>query len=60
MLLRESLGLEREAQAVEEALRATWRAGWRTADLAAPDSRVVGTREFGERVAEQAAARSAP
>jgi 3-isopropylmalate dehydrogenase len=50
MLLRLSLGLEREADLVEEGLLETWRAGWRTADLAQPGCRIAGTREFGQLV----------
>jgi 3-isopropylmalate dehydrogenase len=52
MMLRESFGLTREAELIEEGLRATWRAGWRTFDLAEPGCRVVGTREFADRVAD--------
>lgn len=52
MMLRESLGLGELAVAVESAIEATLRSGWRTPDLAAPDSRIVGTREMGRRVAE--------
>jgi 3-isopropylmalate dehydrogenase len=52
MMLRESFGLAREAELVEEALRASWRAGWRTFDIAEPGSNVVGTCEFADRVAD--------
>lgn len=55
MLLRESLGLEREPQAIEDAIRTVWARGLRTADIAAPGDRVVGTQEMAERVAEAAA-----
>jgi 3-isopropylmalate dehydrogenase len=55
MLLRLSLGLEHEANLVEEGLRATWRAGWRTADLVQRGCRIAGTREFGQRVCESVA-----
>lgn len=54
MLLRESFGLAREARLVESALREVWRAGFSTPDLNLPGTRVVGTRELCERVAEAA------
>jgi 3-isopropylmalate dehydrogenase len=53
MLLRQSLGLRREAAAVEAAVRSVWRDGWRTADIAEPGSRVVGTRQLGELIAQR-------
>lgn len=55
MLLRESLGLEREARAIEDAVRYVWTTGLRTADIAAPGERVIGTREMAARIAEAAA-----
>jgi 3-isopropylmalate dehydrogenase len=54
MLLRESLGLEHEARAVEEGVRQVWRAGYRTSDLAGPRDGTVGTREMAKRVADAA------
>jgi len=51
MLLRESLSLPREAAVLEQAVTDVWRAGWRTADVAQPGTRTVGTREFGNLVA---------
>ena len=54
MLLRESLGLEREASAVEEAVRRVWRAGHRTADVAGARE-PIGTRELARLVADAAA-----
>jgi 3-isopropylmalate dehydrogenase len=54
MMLRESFGRWREADAVEKAVCAVWSEGWRTEDVAAPGTRVVGTREMGGRVAERA------
>jgi len=50
LLLRLSLGLEREAAAVEAAVSATLAAGARTADIAASGERVLTTRELGEAV----------
>ncbi|HSD24799.1 MAG TPA: isocitrate/isopropylmalate family dehydrogenase, partial [Solirubrobacterales bacterium] len=55
ILLRESLELEREARAVEDAVRAVWATGLRTADIGSPGDRVVGTREIAARIAEAAA-----
>jgi 3-isopropylmalate dehydrogenase len=56
MLLRESLGLEREALAIEEGVRSVWVGGMRTADIADDGSQVLGTREMAEQIAEAAAA----
>jgi 3-isopropylmalate dehydrogenase len=54
MMLRESFGRWREADAIEEAVRSVWHEGWRTEDVAVHGSRVLGTREMGGRVAERA------
>ena len=53
-LLRYSLGLEEEANAVEEAVDAVLDAGYRTADLTAgrSDVKQVGTREMGDLIVE--------
>jgi 3-isopropylmalate dehydrogenase len=51
MLLRHSLGLADEAQAVEAAVEAALAEGYRTPDIAAPGTRTVGTAELGEWVA---------
>jgi 3-isopropylmalate dehydrogenase len=51
MLLRHSLGLSREAAAIEAAVERTLDRGLRTSDLAEPGS-ALGTREFGEAVSE--------
>jgi 3-isopropylmalate dehydrogenase len=50
MLLRESFAWPAGAQALEEAVAATVAQGYRTRDIAAPDSHVVGTVELGERI----------
>ena len=55
MLLRHSLGLESEAQSVEEAVAATLEAGYRTRDIVGGDVEVIGTREMGERIAARIA-----
>ena len=52
MLLRHSLGLEIEAQAVEAAVTQVLDAGHRTADLATESSPRVTTREMGDLVVE--------
>lgn len=52
MLLRHSMEMEAEAQAVEAAVARVLDAGHRTADLAAPGERALTTREMGDRVAE--------
>src|SRR5262249_12351769 len=52
MLLKESFGLIKEAQLIEDVLREVWRQGWRTFDLMEPGYRQIGTVEMGERVAE--------
>ncbi len=50
MLLRHSLGLEREASAVEAAVSATIEAGVVTGDLARPGQRAASTRAVGDAV----------
>jgi 3-isopropylmalate dehydrogenase len=56
MMLRESFGWQREAAATEAAIATVLGLGWRTPDLASATSRVIGTRELGERIATAAAA----
>lgn len=56
LLLHHSLGWHDEAGAVLEAVRTTLADGWRTQDIAAADSHVVGTRELGRRIADRVAA----
>jgi 3-isopropylmalate dehydrogenase len=53
MLLRESFGLDEAAGLIETALAETWSQGWRTADLAEPGCRVVGTKALADRVAQE-------
>jgi 3-isopropylmalate dehydrogenase len=53
MLLRHSLGLEAEAQAVERAVDAVLDQGVRTGDIADTGSEVVGTVVMGDLVAAQ-------
>jgi 3-isopropylmalate dehydrogenase len=52
MMLRESFGQCQAAALIENALAATWQDGWRTADVAEPGCRVVGTRAMAEQVAQ--------
>ena len=59
-MLRESFGLDATAARVEAAVEEVLAAGFRTPDVAAPGSRVVGTRELAERIAERAAQAAAP
>jgi 3-isopropylmalate dehydrogenase len=53
MLLRHSLALEAEAQAVEAAVAAVLDAGYRTADIAAPGEPRVTTGEMGDLVSRK-------
>lgn len=59
MLLHEAFDLPEAAALVEGAVEDVWRDGWRTADVAEPGCRVVGTREMAgmvaKRIAESAA-----
>ena len=50
LLLRHSLGLEQEASAVEAAVEAVLAEGFRTPDIAGPDTRTVGTGRMGDLV----------
>lgn len=52
MMLRESFGMLGAAAALDRAIGRTLAAGFRTPDIAALDSKVVGTREMGRRIAE--------
>lgn len=52
MMLRSSFSLQQEADAVEEAVAQVLQAGHRTADLARPGEKPVGTQEMGDLVAE--------
>jgi 3-isopropylmalate dehydrogenase len=50
MMLRFSLGQPPQAERVESAVRRVLASGLRTADIATPGARVVGTREMGDAV----------
>jgi len=58
MLLRESFGLEDEAEAIVEAIRSVWAQGFRTPDLMEPECTRVGTIEMGNRIAERISAKT--
>lgn len=53
MLLREAFDLPEAAALVEGAVEDVWRDGWRTADVAEPGCRLVGTREMARMVAQR-------
>ena len=53
MLLRISLGMEEEAGAVEAAVQAVLRKGWRTRDIASPGCTPAGCRKMAELVAAE-------
>ena len=53
MMLHESFGQTRVAQALRTAIDETLAAGWRTRDIAAPGARIVGTRALTEQVADR-------
>ena len=53
MLLRESFGLDHVATLVEMSLAEVWRQGFRTADLAEPGCKILGTDAMTDRVAQQ-------
>jgi len=53
LLLRYSLGLEREAAAIEAAVDQVLAEGWRTADIMEPGMKAVGTQEMGQLVVER-------
>src|SRR5437762_2513537 len=52
LLLRYSLGLQREAGAIEAAIEQTINAGYRTEDLREEGKETVGTQVMGNRIAE--------
>ena len=56
LMLRYSLGLEQEAQAIEAAVERVIEAGYRTEDLREAGKQVVGTQEMGGLIADTVAA----
>ncbi len=53
MMFRYSFQRPEEADAIEKAVDAVLSDGWRTADIAKPGEKVVGTREMGRLIREQ-------
>ena len=51
MMLRFSFGLQKEADAVEEAVRKVLREGYRTGDIYSEGTTKVGTAEMGDLIA---------
>jgi len=54
MLVRESFGLEDLGERMLRAARDVLAEGWRTPDIAGPDSQLVGTQELARLIAERA------
>lgn len=52
MLLERSFGLVNEARMIGHAIEDVWAQGWRTADLAKPGGKTVGTREITRLITE--------
>ncbi len=50
LLLRYSLGLTTEAEAIEAAVTSTIQAGYRTGDIYEPSAQMVGTQEMGRQI----------
>jgi 3-isopropylmalate dehydrogenase len=53
MLLRYSLGLDQDAERVEQAVERTLAAGWRTKDIHTVGTKLAGTVEMGDHVARE-------
>jgi len=53
MMLRYSLGLDEEAALIEQAVYAAIEGGYRTGDIALPDTQPVGTSTMGDQVIQQ-------
>jgi 3-isopropylmalate dehydrogenase len=53
MMLRESFGLDDAAALIESSVARVWRAGWRTADIAEPGCKTVGTKTMTNKIVEQ-------
>ena len=51
MMLRYSLGLTREAKAIESAVEKVLDEGYRTSDIMGDDKTKVGTKEMGDLIA---------
>ena len=53
MMFRYSFQLAAEADCVEQAVDAVLAEGWRTADIAAPGEKAIGTVEMGRLICEK-------
>ncbi len=53
MMLKYSFGLEKEADLIEKSVFSVLEAGYRTPDIAANDTKTIGTVEMGQRVVKQ-------
>ena len=53
MMLRYTFSLSREADAIENAVKAVLAKGYRTPDILVPGEQVMGTRETGDRILEE-------
>ena len=53
MMLRYSFDLDKEADAIEEAVRKVLKEGYRTGDIMSDGCKYVGTKEMGELIAER-------
>jgi len=60
LMLRESFGLEKESQWIEDAVDRVLEEGYRTVDIAEPGSRTVGGSAFTEKIREQLKTAPAP
>ncbi len=58
MMVRESFRLGEIADSIEAAIRAVWKDGWRTADLAEGACRVAGTRQITDLIVDALQART--
>ena len=58
MMVRESFGFGDIADSIEAAIRAVWKDGWRTVDLAEGADRVAGTRQMTDLVIDALHART--
>jgi 3-isopropylmalate dehydrogenase len=52
MMLQYSFGLDAIAKKIDDAVRKTIAAGYRTRDIASPDCKIVGTAEMGAAIRE--------
>jgi 3-isopropylmalate dehydrogenase len=52
MMFRHSLNEDAQAERVERAVASVLAAGYRTADVHSPGSRLIGTREMGRQVVD--------